>query len=63
MPETPIHLTTGGLPETIIPSYQAEAVSALADALAAPPSDRKAMVAAVAAKWPRFLDPWVASGI
>ena len=62
MPETPIHLTTGGLPETIIPSYQAEAVSALADALAAPPSDRKAMVAAVAAKWPRFLDPWVALG-
>ena len=62
MPETPINLTTGGLPETVIPSYDTEAVSALAEALASPPSDQKAMVAAVAARWPRYLDPWVALG-
>ena len=59
MPETPINLTTGGLPETVIPSYEAEAVAALADALAAAPADQKAKVAVVAGRWPRYLDPWV----
>ncbi|MDP6862274.1 MAG: DUF3151 family protein [Acidimicrobiales bacterium] len=62
MPEQPIHLTPGGLPETIIPSYDAEAVSALADALTASDSDKKQLVAAVAAQWPRYLDSWVALG-
>ena len=62
MPETPINLTTGGLPETVIPSYEPSAVSALRDSLAAVPSERKGMVAAVAAQWPRFLDPWAALG-
>ena len=62
MPETPINLTTGGLPETVIPSYETAAVSALRQALAADPSERKEMVAAVAAQWPRYLDPWAALG-
>jgi hypothetical protein len=62
MPETPINLTTGGLPETVIPSYEAEAVAALADALAAAPADQKAKVAVVAGRWPRYLDPWVSLG-
>jgi len=62
MPETPINLTTGGLPETVIPSYEAEAVAALADALAAAPADQKEKVAEVAGRWPRYLDPWVSLG-
>lgn len=62
MPETPINLTTGGLPETVIPSYEAEAVAALADALAAAPAVQKAKVAVVAGRWPRYLDPWVSLG-
>ena len=62
MPEQPIHLTTGGLPETVIPQYEAEAVSALEEALRASDSDKKKMAAAVAGRWPRYLDAWVALG-
>ena len=62
MPEQPIHLTTGGLPETVIPRYESEAVSALSEALEASDSDKKKMIAAVASRWPRYLDPWVSLG-
>ncbi|HJM00192.1 MAG TPA: hypothetical protein QF846_11175, partial [Acidimicrobiales bacterium] len=62
MSEQPIHLTPGGLPETVIPSYDAEAVSALTEALSVSDSDKKKQVAAVAAQWPRYLDAWVALG-
>ncbi len=62
MPDQPIHLSTGGLPETIIPTYDNEAVTALSLALGSPETQRKALVASVAAGWPRYLDAWVALG-
>ena len=62
MPDQPIHLSTGGLPETIIPNYDNEAVAALSVALGSPETQRKALVARVAADWPRYLDAWVALG-
>ena len=62
MPDQPIHLSTGGLPETIIPNYDNEALAALSVALGSPETQRKALVAKVAADWPRYLDAWVALG-
>jgi hypothetical protein len=49
---------TSGLPETVIPAPPAEAAAALADAVAEPDDRRRAAVAAVAARYPRFLDAW-----
>ncbi len=40
----------------------AEAVAALAAALARPESERRAAVAEVVARWPRFLDGWARLG-
>ena len=62
MPEHSIHLTPTGPPETIIGPYDAEALSALSEALAAPAPDQKHRVAEIVARWPRFLDGWVAMG-
>tara|TARA_Y100001970_G_scaffold179520_2_gene218519 strand:+ start:3719 stop:4159 length:441 start_codon:yes stop_codon:yes gene_type:complete len=62
MPEQPINLSAGRLPETVITTYDEEAVVALAKALDAPEAERKSLVAGVAAMWPRYLDAWVALG-
>ena len=62
MPEQPISLNTGGLPETVIAAYDAQAVTQLLEALNSPAEYQRALVADVAAKWPRFLDAWVALG-
>ena len=62
MPEQPISLNTGGLPETVIAAYDAQAVTQLLEALNSPAEHQRALVADVAAKWPRFLDAWVALG-
>ncbi len=53
---------SGGLPETILPAEAPEALSALAAALDQPPETRRAAVAAVVARWPRFLDGWARLG-
>ena len=52
----------GGLPETVLDPEPAEAVAALEAALALPPDERRDAVAAVAARWPRFLDAWARLG-
>jgi hypothetical protein len=57
----PVNLSTG-LPETILPSEPTEALDALASALAEPEATRRAAVAAVVARWPRFLDGWARLG-
>ena len=62
MSEQPIQLSAGRLPETVITTYDTEAVLALSEALSAPEGERKALVAGVAAMWPRYLDAWVALG-
>jgi hypothetical protein len=60
MPE--VTLTPSGPPETILDLEPAEALAALAAALTAPAPERRAAVAAVVARWPRFLDGWARLG-
>lgn len=60
--ERPIHLTTQGPPSAALPEPEPEAKQALAQALAAPGDDRRAAVAAVAARWPRYVDAWAGLG-
>tara|TARA_Y100001936_G_scaffold251880_1_gene309473 strand:- start:3255 stop:3695 length:441 start_codon:yes stop_codon:yes gene_type:complete len=62
MSEQPIQLSAGRLPETVIATYDEEAVTALSQALAASENEKKQRVAGVAATWPRYLDAWVALG-
>ena len=59
--ERPVQLSTG-LPETVLDPEPAEARAALEDALAAPEEGRHHAVAAVVARWPRFLDAWARLG-
>lgn len=60
--ERPIHLTTQGPPSAVLPEPEPEAKQALAQALAAPGDDRRDAVAAVAARWPRYVDAWAGLG-
>jgi hypothetical protein len=60
MPE--VTLTPSGPPETILDLEPAEALDALAAALTSPAPERRAAVAAVVARWPRFLDGWARLG-
>jgi hypothetical protein len=62
MSDSPIHLTPSGPPETVIQPEPAEAVAALAAAMALPTDERRDAVAAVVAGWPRFLDGWARLG-
>ena len=57
-----VSFTPSGPPETVLDRESAEALAALADALAQPEADRRAAVAAVVARWPRFLDAWARLG-
>jgi hypothetical protein len=53
---------SGGLPETVLPPEAPDAVAALAAALDQPADERRAAVASVVARWPRFLDAWARLG-
>jgi len=53
---------SAGLPSTVLPPPDPEAADALAAALTRDGDDRRAALAAVAARWPRFLDAWAALG-
>ena len=55
MSDRPVHLSTG-LPETVLPEPPTEAAGALAAA------EGRDAVAAVVARWPRFLDGWARLG-
>ena len=57
----PVSLT-GGVPETVLEPEPAAALAALAAALAEPTDERRDAVAAVVARWPRFLDAWARLG-
>ena len=59
--DQPIHMSHG-LPSTVLPAPSASDADALAAALAAGEGDRRAAVAAVAARSPRFLDAWAELG-
>jgi hypothetical protein len=53
---------SSGLPQTVLDAEPAEALAALAAALADPESERRDAVSAVVARWPRFLDGWARLG-
>jgi hypothetical protein len=53
---------SAGLPETVLDPEPAEAVDALAAALARPAVERRDAVADVVGRWPRFLDGWARLG-
>ncbi len=57
-----MHLTPEGPPSTILDAEPAEALDALREALATPSTDRRDALAAVVARWPRFLDAWARLG-
>jgi hypothetical protein len=57
MADAPVSMTPSGPPETRLDPEPAEAVAALAAA-----GDDRDAVAAVVARWPRFLDGWARLG-
>ena len=59
---TDISLSPSGPPETVLEPEPADALAALAAALATPDAERRDAVAAVCARWPRFLDAWAQLG-
>ena len=59
---TDVSLSQSGPPETVLEPEPADALDALAAALAAPEAERRDAVAAVCAHWPRFLDAWAQLG-
>jgi hypothetical protein len=63
MTDQSVHLSAGGPPETILDPEPAEALAALDEAMARPAEDQRAAVAAVVARWPRFLDGWAQLGL
>ena len=62
MTDRPVQMTPSGPPETVLDDEPTEAVTALDDALARPEPERRQAVAAVVARWPRFLDAWARLG-
>ena len=62
MSDHSVNLTPSGPPETVIDDEAGEALQALAAALAAPEGERRDAIAAVVARWPRFLDAWARLG-
>jgi hypothetical protein len=58
----PVHLSTQGPPTTVLDPEPDGALQALDTALAAPAEQRRDAVAAVVARWPRFLDAWARLG-
>jgi hypothetical protein len=55
-------MTSSGPPETVLDDEPAEALAALDEALTRPEPERREAVAAVVARWPRFLDAWARLG-
>jgi hypothetical protein len=62
MSDRPVHMTASGPPETVLDDEAPEALAALDDALTRPEAERRDAVAAVVARWPRFLDGWARLG-
>jgi hypothetical protein len=60
--QRPVHLSTSGVPETVLDAEPADALAALEAALEEAEEGRRDAVAAVAARWPRFLDAWARLG-
>lgn len=57
-----VTLTPSGPPQTVLDTEPEEVLRALADALATDEDGRRAAIAGVVARWPRFLDGWARLG-
>jgi len=62
MTDASVSLTPTGPPETVLEPPDQAAALALHDALALPEAQQRGAVAAVAARWPRYLDAWARLG-
>jgi hypothetical protein len=62
MSEHPVSLSSSGLPETILDAEPDDALAALHAALHELPEYRREALAAVAARWPTYLDAWAQLG-
>ena len=62
MTDQPVNMTASGPPETVLDDEPTDALAALDGALARPEAERREAVAAVVARWPRFLDAWARLG-
>ncbi|MXW42334.1 MAG: DUF3151 family protein [Acidimicrobiia bacterium] len=62
MSSASVHLTESGPPETVLDPEPAAAIDALANALKQSPAQQRSAVAAVVARFPRFLDGWAHLG-
>jgi hypothetical protein len=60
--ERPVHLFTSGPPSTVLPEPNSEARAALDAAMATDAAGRRAAVAAVVVRWPRYVDAWARLG-
>ncbi len=62
MNDQPVNLSPSGPPETRLPGFDSEAISALNVALNAGLDQRRESVCAVVAKFPTFLEGWATIG-
>ncbi len=62
MSDIPISLSPSGPPETVLDAEPTEALRLLQDALRASAGERHALISAVVASWPQFLDGWARLG-
>ena len=60
--DRPVNFSPSGPPATVLDAEPSDALTALGAALGAPSADRRDRVAAVAARWPRFLAAWAELG-
>jgi hypothetical protein len=60
--QRPVSLTTSGPPETVLDAEPPAVLADLAAALELPELDRRAAVAQIVARHPRFLDGWARLG-
>ena len=62
MSDIPISLSPSGPPETVLDPEPTEALTMLANALAASRAGRRALISDVVARWPQFLEGWARLG-
>lgn len=62
MSDQTVDLQPQGPPSTVLPEADPAAAAALSAAVAAPVAERRTAVAAVVARWPRYLDAWAQLG-